>query len=69
MVAIAVKNTIAAITKSNELSKHTWKVLCPINAPTDANNALMMMVDTTQKATGRTTVSSAFPMYFNMFIN
>ena len=69
MVATAVKNIIPAKTNSNPFLKHTSKVLCPINAPIDANNALMMIVDTTQKATGRTTISSTFPMYFNMFMN
>ena len=63
-----MNNTIIASTNPIKCWKHDWKVLCPINAPIDANNALMMIVDTTQKATGRTTVSSAFPMYLIMFI-
>ena len=62
IVPNSVTNDITTTTNSSAPWKHDWYVFQPINAPIDANNALMMMVDTTQKATGRITVSNAFPM-------
>jgi hypothetical protein len=68
MVAIIVTSDITTVIPISIPWKQLTKVLCPIKLPIKANKALMVIDVRTVKATGITTVSSVFPMYWAVLI-
>lgn len=68
MVAIIVTSDITTVIPISIFWKQLTKVLCPIKLPIKANKALMVIDVRTVKATGITTVSSVFPMYWAVLI-
>lgn len=68
IVATRVMSDITTVTPPSIPWKQLTKVLCPIKLPIKPNKALIVIDVTTMKATGSTTVSSVFPMYWAVLI-